>query len=494
MNNLIVFPIIIPFIIGAILLITARHYKVQRVLSGITILGMLALSIYLAIMVHKEGIMIVEAGSWSAPFGIVIVADLFSTLMVLLTSILSVACLFFAFKTITPKREKFYFYPFYFFLLAGANGAFLTGDIFNLFVFFEVTLMASYALIVNGGTKLQLRESFKYMIINVFASALFVVAVAWLYSVTGTLNMAHLSERVAELNQTGVLNSIAILFLIVFATKGALFPLYFWLPRSYFGPPAAIAALFGGLLTKVGIYAIIRVFTLIFYHEPGYTHKEVIVVIAGFTMLFGVLGAVSQFNFKRILSYHIISQVGYMVMGLGIFTPLAVAGAIYYIIHHMIVKTALFLLAGATEQVTDTTELKKMGGLLKTHPVLAWMFFISAISLAGIPPFSGFFSKFPIILAGFQEKQYVIAGIALLVGLLTLFSMIKIFSYTFWGEQQHSKEQSKRPIGKLLLPIAPLVILTIVLGLAAEPLFQYSLQIAEQIMDPSIYIESVLKE
>lgn len=494
MNNLIVFPIIIPFIIGAILLITAKHYKVQRVLSGITILGMLALSIYLVIIVHKEGIMIVEAGSWSAPFGIVIVADLFSTLMVLLTSILSVACLFFAFKTITPKREKFYFYPFYFFLLAGANGAFLTGDIFNLFVFFEVTLMASYALIVNGGTKLQLRESFKYMIINVFASALFVVAVAWLYSVTGTLNMAHLSERVAELNQTGVLNSIAILFLIVFATKGALFPLYFWLPRSYFGPPAAIAALFGGLLTKVGIYAIIRVFTLIFYHEPGYTHKEVIVVIAGFTMLFGVLGAVSQFNFKRILSYHIISQVGYMVMGLGIFTPLAVAGAIYYIIHHMIVKTALFLLAGATEQVTDTTELKKMGGLLKTHPVLAWMFFISAISLAGIPPFSGFFSKFPIILAGFQEKQYVIAGIALLVGLLTLFSMIKIFSYTFWGEQQHSKEQSKRPIGKLLLPIAPLVILTIVLGLAAEPLFQYSLQIAEQIMDPSIYIESVLKE
>src|SRR5699024_2925370 len=299
------------------------------------------------------------------------------------------------------------------------------------------------------------------------------------YSVTGTLNMAHLSERVAELNQTGVLNSIAILFLIVFATKGALFPLYFWLPRSYFGPPAAIAALFGGLLTKVGIYAIIRVFTLIFYYEPGYTHKEVIVIIAGFTMLFGVLGAVSQFNFKRILSYHIISQVGYMVMGLGIFTPLAVAGASYYIIHYMIVKTALFLLAGATEQVTDTTELKKMGGLLKTHPVLAWMFFISAISLAGIPPFSGFFSKFPIILAGFQEKQYVIAGIALLVGLLTLFSMIKIFSYTFWGEQQHSKEQSKRPIGKLLLSIAPLVILTIVLGLAAEPLFQYSLQIAE---------------
>ncbi|MBP2078119.1 Na+/H+ antiporter subunit D [Oceanobacillus polygoni] len=494
MNNLIILPIIIPFIIGAVLIIFAKHHRLQRVVSGFTAVGMLILSIYLAIVVYQDGVIVLEAGNWAAPFGIVLVADMFATLMVLLTSLLSAACLFFAFKTITPKREKFFFYPFYFFLLVGVNGAFLTGDIFNLFVFFEVMLLSSYALIVNGGTKYQLRESFKYVIINVFASALFVVAVAWLYSVTGTLNMAHISERVAELEQTGVVNVIAIMFFIVFASKGALFPLYFWLPKSYFGPPAAIAALFGGLLTKVGIYAIIRVFTLIFYHEPTYTHKAVIVTIAGFTMLFGVLGAVSQFDFKRILSYHIISQVGYMVMGLGIFTPLAVAGAIYYIVHHMIVKTALFLFAGAAERVTGTTDLKKMGGLLKTHPVLSWMFFISAISLAGIPPFSGFFSKFPIILAGFQEEQYIISGVALLVGLLTLFSMMKIFSYAFWGKQKHTDEQAKLPIGKLLLPIAPLVALTIILGIAAEPIFQYSLQVAEQIMDPSIYIESVLKE
>ncbi|MBR3120215.1 Na+/H+ antiporter subunit D [Oceanobacillus profundus] len=494
MNNLIILPIIIPFIIGAVLIIFPKHHRLQRVVSGFTAVGMLLLSIYLAIVVYQNGIIVLEAGNWSAPFGIVLVADMFATLMILLTSLLSAACLFFAFKTITPQREKFYFYPFYFFLLVGVNGAFLTGDIFNLFVFFEVMLLSSYALIVNGGTKYQLRESFKYVIINVFASALFVVAVAWLYSVTGTLNMAHISERIAELEQTGVVNVIAIMFFIVFASKGALFPLYFWLPKSYFGPPAAIAALFGGLLTKVGIYAIIRVFTLVFYHEPSYTHKAVIVTIAGFTMLFGVLGAVSQFDFKRILSYHIISQVGYMVMGLGIFTPLAVAGAIYYIVHHMIVKTALFLFAGAAERVTGTTDLKKMGGLLKTHPVLSWLFFISAISLAGIPPFSGFFSKFPIILAGFQEEQYIISGVALLVGLLTLFSMMKIFSYAFWGKQKHTNEQAKLPIGKLLLPIAPLVALTIILGIAAEPIFQYSLQVAEQIMDPSIYIESVLKE
>ena len=494
MNNLVILPIIIPFIIGAILIIFAKHHKLQRVISGFAAVGMLILSIYLAVVVYQDGIIVMEAGNWPAPFGIVLVADLLATLMLLLTSVISTACLFFAFQTISPKREKFFFYPFYFFLLVGVNGAFLTGDIFNLFVFFEVMLIASYALIVNGGTKYQLRESFKYVIINVFASALFVVAIAWLYSVTGTLNLAHIAERVAELEQTGVINVIAILFFIVFAMKGALFPLYFWLPRSYFGPPAAIAALFGGLLTKVGIYAIIRAFTLIFYHDIAYTHKGIIVTIAGLTMLLGVLGAVSQFDFKRILSYHIISQVGYMVMGLGIYTPLAVAGAIYYIAHHMIVKTALFLFAGAAERVTGTTDLKKMGGLLKSHPALAWLFFISAISLAGIPPFSGFFSKFPIILAGFEEGQYIIAGVALLVGLLTLFSMMKIFSFAFWGKQKHSEEQAKIKIGKLLLPIVPLVALTIILGISAEPIFQYSLQVAEQIMDPSIYIESVLKE
>jgi multicomponent Na+:H+ antiporter subunit D len=494
MSNMIILPIIIPFIVGAVLLLLAKHHRIQRIISAITVIILLGLAIYLAVVVYQDGIQVVEAGNWPAPFGIVLVADMFATLMLLLTAILAVACLFFAFKTITPKREKFYFYPFYFFLLVGVNGAFLTGDIFNLFVFFEVLLLASYGLIVHGGTKYQLRESFKYVIINVFTSALFVVAVAWLYSVTGTLNMAHISERVAELEQTGVINTIAMMLFVVFATKGALFPLYFWLPKSYFGPPAAIAALFGGLLTKVGIYAIIRVFTLIFYHDIGYTHKIVITIAAGFTMLFGVLGAVSQFDFKRILSYHIISQVGYMVMGLGIFTPLAVAGAIFYIAHHMIVKTALFLFEGATKRVTGVSNIREMGGLLKTHPWLAWLFFITAISLAGIPPFSGFFSKFPIILAGFEEGQYVIAGVALLVGLLTLFSMMKIFSYVFWGKQKHTEEQAKIKIGKLLAPIAPLAAITIILGFGAEPMFQYSLEIAEQIMEPQIYIDSVLKE
>ncbi|WP_339282354.1 Na+/H+ antiporter subunit D [Oceanobacillus sp. FSL K6-3682] len=494
MNNIIILPVIIPFIIGAILILLYKRHSMQRVISGITMFVLLALSVFLAIYVYQHGTIVLEVGDWKAPFGIVIVADLFSTLMLLLSTLVGTVCLFFAFQTVSQDREKQFFYPLYLFLMIGVNGSFLTGDLFNLFVFFEVMLISSYGLIVHGGTGYQLRESFKYVIINIFASALFIVGIAWVYSITGTMNMAHMAQRVSELDQTGALNIVAIIFFIVFACKGALFPLYFWLPRSYYGPPAAIAALFGGLLTKVGIYAIIRTFTLIFNHDVSFTHKGLIVTIAGFTMLLGVLGAVSQFDFKRILSYHIISQVGYMVMGLGIFTPLAVAGAIYYIAHHMIVKTALFLFAGATQKITGTTDLKKMGGLLGTHPWLAWLFFITAISLAGIPPLSGFFSKFPIILAGFEEQQYVISAVALLVGLLTLFSMMKIFSYAFWGKQKHTEEQAKIPVEKLLLPILPLVALTIILGFAAEPIFTYSMEVAEEIMNPTNYIESVLKE
>lgn len=494
MNNIVILPILLPLIVGVVLLLFAKNLKVQRVISGITVFALLGLSLYIAHIVYYGGIQTLELGNWQAPFGIVLVADLFAALMVILTSIVGLACLFFGFQTLSEERQKGYFYPFYFFLLTGVNGAFLTGDLFNLFVFFEVMLISSYILIVHGGTKYQLRESLKYVLINIFASGLFIVGVAYIYGVTGTLNMADLSVKVAELEQQGVLNVIAILFLIVFGMKGALFPLYFWLPKSYYGPPAAIAALFGGLLTKVGIYAIIRTFTLIFYHDPGFTHTIILYLAAG-TMFFGVLGAVSQFDFKRILSFHIISQVGYMVMGLGIFTPLAIAGAIYYIAHHIIVKAALFLFAGATQKVTGTTDLKKMGGLLKTHPYLGWLFFIAAISLAGIPPLSGFFSKFALILAGIQEAQYFIVVVALIVGLLTLFSMMKIFIYAFWGEQKLSDEEAKkRPIGKLLLPIAPLVLLSIALGLAAEPIFQFSLVVAEQILDPQIYINSVLNK
>lgn len=237
MNNLLVLPFLIPFAMGAIMILFSKQIGLQRFLSGLTAISMLGVAIYLLSIVRAEGVVVLEVGDWAAPFGIVLVADLFAAIMVLMSAIVGLLCLFFAFRTIAPEREKFYFYPFYFFLLTGVNGAFLTGDIFNLFVFFEVMLISSYVLIVMGGTNYQLRESLKYVVMNIFASILFIATMAFTYAVTGTLNMAQLAERVAELEQVGVLNVIAMFYFIVFGMKGALFPLYFWLPRSYFGPP-----------------------------------------------------------------------------------------------------------------------------------------------------------------------------------------------------------------------------------------------------------------
>ncbi|ADU29824.1 Na+/H+ antiporter subunit D [Evansella cellulosilytica] len=494
MNNLVLLPVLIPFIVGVILILLRKNIPLQRFISGVISLGLIGLSIYLTYVIYQDGIIAVELGNWQAPFGIVLVGDLFSSIMLVLASIVAAACLFFAFQTLHQDREKYYFYPFYFFLLTGVNGSFLTGDIFNLFVFFEVMLISSFVLIVMGGKKYQLRESFKYVVISTFGSIFFIIAIALLYSVTGTLNFAHLAERVAEVEQTGVLTVVAILFLIVFGLKGALVPLHFWLPNAYFGPPTAVAALLGGLLTKVGVYSIMRTYTLIFTHNQDFT-LNVVLVLAGLTMFFGVLGAVSKFDFKRILAIHIVSQVGYMIMGLGIFTTMAIAGSIYIIAHNMIVKTALFLFCGATEKVTGTTNLKKMSGVLKTHPHLGWLFFIAAISLAGIPPLSGFFSKFALVLSGLEEGRYIIVAVSLIVGLLTLFSMVKIFMYVFWGSPSLTPEEAKkRKVGKLLLPGIPLVMISFLMGVLAEPLFQLLFATADQMLDPSIYINSVLKE
>ncbi|MBU9713368.1 Na+/H+ antiporter subunit D [Evansella tamaricis] len=496
MNNIVLLPVLIPFIVGVFLILLRKQVHLQRIISGVTAFFLVFLTVFITYQIYQDGIITIELGSWEAPFGIVLVGDLFSGIMIVLASIVAVACLFFAFLTLHPDREKYYFYPFYFFLLTGVNGSFLTGDIFNLFVFFEVMLISSFVLIVMGGTKYQLRESFKYVVISTFGSMFFVIAVALLYSVTGTLNFAHLADRISQVDSadSGILTVIAILFLIVFGLKGALVPLHFWLPNAYFGPPTAVAALLGGLLTKVGVYSIMRTYTLIFSHNQDFT-LNIILILAGLTMFIGVLGAVSKFDFKRILAIHIISQVGYMIMGLGIFTPLAIAGSIYIIAHNMIVKTALFLFCGATEKVTGTTNLKKMSGLLKTHPYLGWMFFIAAISLAGIPPLSGFFSKFALVLAGLEEQHYFIVFVSLVVGLLTLFSMVKIFMYVFWGSPSLTPEEAKkRKVGKLLLPGIPLVIISFLMGVLAEPMFILLFETAEQMLDPSIYINSVLKE
>ncbi|GAJ99067.1 LOW QUALITY PROTEIN: Na(+) H(+) antiporter subunit D [Geomicrobium sp. JCM 19055] len=493
MTNLVLLPLLIPVIMGAVLIFFSKNEKAQKIISGITMIALLIGSITLFIAIAVNGTLVMELGDWQPPYGIPLVIDRLAAFMLLVSAIVATSTLFFAFKTISPIRSRYFFYPFFFFLLTGINGSFMTGDLFNLFVFFEVMLISSYILMAHGSTNFQLRETFKYFVINLFASMLFLAGVAYIYAATGTLNFAHLGVRVAELGQDNILNVIAVLFIVVFGIKGGLFPLYFWLPRAYTGPPTAIAALFGGLLTKVGLYAIIRMFTVVFNHDPDFTHT-VLLVMAAFTMILGVLGAVASYNYKSILAYHCISQYGYIMMGFSIFSPIAIAGAIYFIAHHSIVKTALFQFAGVTEKNNWNVRFEKNGGILSSHPWLAWLFFIAAMSLAGIPPLAGFFAKYPLVLGGLEEGNYIVVAVALFVGLLTLYSMIKIMKFVYWGKAKHDEERQKVSVRKLLYSVAPLVILTVVIGFGAEPVLQFTTEIADEILDPTIYITSVLGE
>ncbi|PGT89281.1 MULTISPECIES: Na+/H+ antiporter subunit D [Bacillaceae] len=492
MNNLIILPIVIPFLMGILLIFFNKHITVQKWLSAAASFLSVIASIVIVQTVHTNGIQTLEIGNWAPPYGIVLVADMYASLLVLTTSIIGFTSLLFAFSSVTRDREKFYFYPGVQFLLLGVTGAFLTGDIFNLFVFFEVMLMSSYLLIVLGSSKNQLRESIKYILVNVISSALFVIAVAYLYAVTGTLNMADLSVRIADMGQSGLLTVIAILFLVIFGLKGAIFPLYFWLPASYQAPPAVVTALFGALLTKVGVYSITRVYSVIFYHEPSFTH-QILAWLSALTIVFGVIGAIAYWDIKKIVIYNIITAVGVILFGIAANTPNSVEGSIYYLVHDMIVKGALFFLVGTIIAITGTSNLRKFSGLIASHPFLGWMFLIATLALAGIPPLSGFIGKLKIIQGGFEAGEYTIAFVVLLSSLLVLYSVMKIFIHGFWGEP------NKIPVNKeatkgLILPIVILLVLSIAYGFGVESLSPYISQAADTLLDPSIYIQAVLKE
>ncbi|RSK49779.1 Na+/H+ antiporter subunit D [Bacillus canaveralius] len=493
MNNLIILPILIPLISGVFLIFFSKNIRIQRWVSALSSLVTMILAVMLVHQVKSEGIQTMNVSNWEAPFGITLVSDMLSALLVLTTSIIGLTCIIYSFRSIGEDRERFYYYPVVFFLIVGVNGAFTTGDIFNLFVFFEVMLMSSYVLIVHGGTKIQLRESIKYILVNVISSALFVITVGFLYSVVGTLNMAHISQRINEVDESGILTVISILFLIVFGLKGAIFPLYFWLPGSYYAPPAAITALFGALLTKVGVYSIMRTHTLFFSHDTGYT-QQILSVLAVMTIIFGVIGAIAYWDFNKIIIYNIIVAVGIILFGLSTMTPTALAGSIFYLIHDMIIKAALFFLAGIVITITGTSNLRGFSGLIKPYPGVGWTFFLAALALAGIPPLSGFAGKLLIVQGGFEGGQFWGAGIVLMSSLLVLFSVMKIFIHGFWGSADTFKGDDKVPVRALMIAPIVLVALSVLYGIGTEFVMPYIIEAAETLSDPSIYIEAVLKE
>ncbi len=503
---LLIAPICFPLLISIISSVFWKKYKIQQILGIIGAFVLLLIGVSLVNEVLNKGIISFQAGNWIAPFGITIIADTFSAVMVTINGIMAFAVAVYSLNSVNlksmdnstiSKRLQFGYYPLLNIMYMGINGAFLTGDIFNMYVWYEVILISSFMLLAIGGTKLQLEATFKYVTINLISSAFFLFGVGFLYSLTGTLNMADLAVKVKEVENQNLVTLVSVFFLICFGIKAAVFPLFFAVPTSYHIPPISISAIFAGMLTKVGVYSLFRVFTLIFIGNTQMTHY-IILIIAGFTMLVGVLGAASHYDMRRILSFHIISQIGYIILGLALYTPFAIAGAVFYIAHYTIVKANLFLVSGVADRLRGNYDIRKLGGMLNSFPFLAVLFLILALSLAGIPPFSGFWAKFLVIKAGLDVKEYFIVFVCLLVGLLTLFSMMKIWLEAFWKEMPEKIEikQSKGLFHKsnvsMLLAIMFLATITLSIGFYPEQLFRISNQVSFELMNPDIYINAVL--
>ncbi|MFN3260125.1 MAG: Na+/H+ antiporter subunit D [Pikeienuella sp.] len=495
MSWLLAAPIALPFL-TAVLAFLFRSGPAGRRISVAGNAALLAAAVALMAETLREGVIAVQVGEWAAPFGITLVADLLSAVMVVITAITALAVSVYALEDIGERAERLGYHALFNVLIAGVCGAFLTGDLFNLYVWFEVMLISSFGLLILGGSKAQIDGGVKYVALNMISTILFLSGVGLLYGMTGTLNMADLARTVPALEDQGLVTLIAVMFMIAFGVKAAVFPLFFWLPASYHTPAFSVSAVFAGLLTKVGVYALIRMFTLVFDGDVGFTH-QILLWVAALTMLTGVLGAAAQNDIRRILSFHIVSQIGYMIMGLALLTPLALAGAVFYLVHHIIVKANLFLIAGVAERVAGSTELSRIGGLYKSAPLLAVLFLVPAFSLAGFPPLSGFWAKYILVAAAIEIEGWVIAAVALTVGLLTIYSMTKIWAEAFWKAHPEGLEPALTRLSpgarvRLLTPVAALAGLTLVIGFFPEPFVAFAERAAGQLLDPSAYVTAVL--
>lgn len=500
-DALIPLPVILPILAAGISVVFARYRPAQRALSLVVLTTLVISNVILLVNVDNgaehadHGIAVTQSGGWVAPLGISLVVDRLAAVMLVVSSLMLLAVLVYAIGQHAEERRFASFHPVYLVLAAGVSASFITGDLFNLFVAFELMLVASYVLLTLGGRAGQVRSGMSYVVISLIASTFFITALALIYSATGTVNMAELSERIPELSspmQTG----FALLLIAVFGIKAGVFPLFFWLPDSYPTAPAAVTAVFAGLLTKVGVYAIIRTQLLLF--PPDSRQGTVLLVVAGLTMLAGVLGALAQEDLQRILSFHIISHIGYMIMGLGLFTLAGVAGAVFYVVHHIVVKTALFLVAGLIQARAGSDRLSRLGGMVRTAPMISLLFALPAMSIAGLPPFSGFVAKFALVDAGIGGREWAIVVVSLVVSLLTLYVMVRIWSNVFWGEPGDQAVADRLAASDHRVPVlmsastAAVVALTVALFVFAGPLYDLAERAASDLLDPQLYVDAVL--
>ncbi|MFZ5869682.1 MAG: Na+/H+ antiporter subunit D [Actinomycetota bacterium] len=500
-------PVVGPILAAALVMLVARTV-VQRLVSVLTLVVVGVDALLLLVRVDADGPLAVQAGGWAAPWGITLVADRVAALFVLTSVVVLIGVLAYSVGQgladgaagRATARTRYVFHPVYLVLAGGVGFAFLTGDLFNLFVAFEVMLTASYVLITLQAGPAAVRSAMTYIVVSLLASVLFVTAVGLVYAATGTVNFADLRGAVAELPDN-VRLMLALLLLVVFGIKAALFPLYFWLPDSYPLAPAPVTAVFAALLTKVGVYAIIRSQTVVFPDDTGVT-GPVLLVLAGATLLGGILGAIAQNELKRLLSFSIVSSIGFAIMGLGFFTPAGVAGAVFYVVHSIVIMAALFCVEGLVERRTGTSALDRISGLAHTSPVLGGLFALPALSLAGFPPFSGFVGKVALIEAGTAAGEWAVVAAAIVVSLLTVYAMALVWGSAFWGRQSatlpDTDVEDAVVVGVRTLPrlmtwsTAALVGVSLLLPVLGGPLFALSLRAADDLLSAQPYVTAVL--
>ncbi|MFD2967606.1 proton-conducting transporter transmembrane domain-containing protein [Sphingobacterium bambusae] len=496
-DNHILAPIFVQLFTAIAQLMFWRKTVTQRFISvGGSIIGLLV-AIRLFSRVQTDGILTMNAANWDAPFGIVFVADALSVTLVLLTSIAAVAVALFSSVSLSRQRMLYGYFPIFHFLIMGLQGAFLTGDIFNLYVYFEVIIISSFVLMTLGGRKAQLEGAVKYMAMNILASMFFLTGIGILYGITGTLNMADLALKIQLVQNKTLVGITSCFFIIGFGIKSAVFPLYYWLPSSYHTPPSAVAATFGGLLTKVGIYALIRVLSLIFI--PDDFTRTLLMVIAVLTIITGAFGALIKTNVRRLFSYLIVCHIGFMVGGIAMFSKVALMGTVFYLIHDIMVKTNMFLIAGLIRQLRGTLDMEKLGGLYRDYPKISLLIALVLFSLVGIPPLSGFWPKIFLFQGAFATQQYFFVAALVIGSFITLYVIAKMWSQVFWKNPPQEDIIDDRfapmpPYRKLLmvLPIVILGVVTLYIGLNAEAIINVTDKISSQLMDNSAYIEAVL--
>lgn len=485
-------PVLIPFVTALLTLTLARAGRWRRLVTVISAVIQFGVGIWLVDMVRGGNTLVVGVGGWPAPYGIVLVADPLSAILVALGALIALTSVLYSCCEISVRLEHPLRLPLIQFLVLGMNLAFVTGDLFNLYVAFEILLLASYALLTLEADNWHVKMAFPYVAINFFGSIIFLILVGMVYSLFGTLNMAEIAHHADALSGDPRLTLIAMLIFLVAGIKAAIFPLYYWLPDSYATLPAPVAALFAGMLTKVGVYVFMRFYGTILPHDLDGVYT-LVMWIAGPTMILGVIGAVAQSYIRAILPFHSLSQIGFMALAIGFFTPYSFAACLYFMVHHSLVKSSLFLVGGAGTCLNGSDDLSRMGNLWRLTPWLGVLFLFQAMSLAGIPPLSGFWAKYLVVIEGLQQGQYLLVAAAVAVGILTLLSMLKIWLGAFWNENPDQEvylddPRWRRMTWVILIPTAAAV----ALGLGAEYFVQLVREAGEICMDRQHYIDAVL--